>query len=115
MVPIKPVFSIQDAERLVELSREKIVVLYKHSPICSISETAIEQFEAFVEKAPADVEIFSVDVIDARTASRKIEELTGIRHESPQILVLSGGAVIWHASHRRVRTEEIAAQVAALT
>src|SRR5260370_40958592 len=31
--------------------------------------------------------------------SRKLEERTGIRHESPQLLVLRSGRVVWSASH----------------
>jgi len=31
--------------------------------------------------------------------SRKLEERTGIRHESPRLLVLRSGRVVWSASH----------------
>ena len=115
MTSIKPILTPQDAERAIDLSRSKTVVIYKHSPICSISETAIQEFEAFAGAAPGNAELFSVDVLDARPASLKIEELTGIRHESPQVLVMAEGAVVWHASHRRVRADALNAQIGALS
>ena len=114
MASIKPIFSVSDAERILDLSAKKTVVIYKHSPICSISEMAIEEFEAFAKKSPEGAELFSVDVISARPASLKIEELTGIRHESPQVLILADGKVAYHASHRRIRAGELETQVAAL-
>jgi bacillithiol system protein YtxJ len=114
MASIKPIVTIQDAERAVELSRGKTVVIYKHSPICSISEDAIVEFEAFAEAASPGQDLFSVDVLSARSASLKIEELTGVRHESPQVLVLAEGAVLWHASHRRIRSVDLQAQVGSL-
>ncbi|MCD6023402.1 MAG: bacillithiol system protein YtxJ [Fibrobacteria bacterium] len=115
MAPIRPIHSVQDAEFVLALAASRTVVIYKHSPICSISETALEEFEAFAQDAPEGTELFSVDVLEARPASRKIEEETGIRHESPQILVLANGGVIWHASHRRIRAADLGAQMASLS
>lgn len=115
MAPIRTIHSVQDAEFVLGLAASRTVVIYKHSPICSISETALEELEAFAKGASEGTELFSVDVLEARPASRKIEEATGIRHESPQVLVLVNGAVVWHASHRRIRAEELSAQVGSLT
>jgi len=104
----------EDAERAVESSKAGLVVIYKHSPICHLSEMAIVEFDAFVRSNEARVSLYQVDVLDARPASQRIESLTGVRHESPQVLVLSEGAVVWHASHRRIRAEDLTAQIAAL-
>lgn len=35
--------------------------------------------------------------------SRTIEERTGVRHESPQVLVFRAGKVVWSASHFQIR------------
>jgi len=104
----------EDAERAIESSKNGLVVIYKHSPICHLSEMAIVEFDAFVRANEAKVSLYQVDVIGARPASQRIEAVTGVRHESPQVLVLSEGAVVWHASHRRVKAEDLAAQIAAL-
>jgi bacillithiol system protein YtxJ len=104
----------EDADRAVERSKEHLVVVYKHSPTCSLSAMAIQEFDAFTRSVEAPLELYQVDVLDARPASQRIEALTGVRHESPQVLVLSEGAVVWHASHRRILAEDLAAQVNAL-
>lgn len=104
----------EDADRAIERSKSGLVVIYKHSPICSLSEAAIVEFDAFVRSNEAPVALYQVDVIGARPASQRIEAVTGVRHESPQVLVLSEGAVVWHASHRRVRADDLAAQISSL-
>jgi bacillithiol system protein YtxJ len=104
----------EDADRAVESSKTGLVVIYKHSPICHLSEMAIVEFDAFVRSNEAPVSLYQVDVIGARPASQRLEAVTGVRHESPQVLVLSEGSVVWHASHRRVRAEDLSAQIAAL-
>ena len=112
---IRPLETVQDAERVLELSRTELVVIYKHSPICSISETAIDEIAEFAGQAKDTLSLFMVDVIGARPASLKIEELTGVRHESPQLLVLVEGAAVWNTSHRRINAPDLLAQVRSLS
>jgi len=81
-------------------------VLYKHSPICGLSHRALPQVERFAEQRP-DVPIYTVNVIRRRKVSNRIAEDLGVRHESPQVIVLSAGQLQWHASHRGVTAEGI--------
>ncbi len=65
-------------------------------------------FEGFVADLP-EVEILRVDVIDRREVSRKIAEDTGVKHESPQALLLGPGQeVLWHASHATIHGRSLA-------
>ena len=41
-------------------------------------------------------------VREDRPLSLAIAERTGVAHESPQVILLSGGRPCWHASHRAV-------------
>ena len=43
----------------------------------------------------------------ARHVSDQIEASTGVPHESPQVLVIVGGKVVWSASHLTVKAEAI--------
>jgi bacillithiol system protein YtxJ len=111
---IRPLETLQDVDRALELSHHEVVVLYKHSPICSASDMAIDEIGLFAQKAKDTLAIFIVDVLESRPASLKIEALTGVRHESPQVLVMRDGAPVWHASHRRIRADELHAQIGTL-
>ena len=54
-----------------------------------------------------------ITVQRARRLSDEIEQRWQVAHESPQVLVIRGGQVVWDASHSRVKAEEVAAAVAA--
>jgi bacillithiol system protein YtxJ len=88
-------------------------LIYKHSPICDLSATAQDEVNAFIAKNNNVISIHSVDVLASRPASQKIEALSGIRHESPQILLFKEGKCIWNASHRRITVAKIQEALAA--
>jgi len=90
--------------------QDEVAVLYKHSPVCGLSSRALRQVRGFAETRPA-LPVYMVDVITRRELSRLIEERTGIRHESPQAIILRRGRPSWHASHRAVTEEALARAV----
>lgn len=99
-----------DAARAVAASESIPVFIYKHSPICHLSSTAIREFREFIAGEGGGFRFFQVDVIAARAASLEIEDLTRIRHESPQALLIWKSECVWHASHGRIRAAELKAQ-----
>jgi bacillithiol system protein YtxJ len=76
-------------------------VIYKHSPYCSLSFVAHEQVRRYVSESGA-LPVILVDVVNQRAMSDALEQATGVRHESPQLLLVRDGVVQWHASHRGV-------------
>ena len=81
------------------------VVLFKHSRTCPISSMA--QMSIGQLDAPDDPDVYRVVVQSARTLSNAIAERFGVRHESPQVLVVHNGAVVHHASHMGVSATRI--------
>lgn len=110
----RPLFTPKDVDDALETSRDRTVVVYKHSPICEISADALEEMNRFLADAPAGLDVRIVDVLAARPAAQHLEARTGIRHESPQVLVMSGGDVAWNASHRRITAAAVSKAFAAL-
>jgi bacillithiol system protein YtxJ len=47
----------------------------------------------------------------ARNVSTAIAERTGIRHESPQAIVLKDGKPVYHASHYDVTASDVESQI----
>jgi bacillithiol system protein YtxJ len=95
---------LDTAERLEELfneSHDKPVVLFKHSVTCPISLGVYQE----VSRVAADINL--VVVQSARHISTAIAEKTGIRHESPQAIILKDGVPVYHASHFDVTAEDI--------
>lgn len=87
---------IVDAEALEQAlarSNDAPVVLFKHSTTCPISSAAYRQM------SQVKVDVSLVIVQSAREVSGEIESRTGIRHESPQAIVVRNGEAVWSASH----------------
>jgi len=89
-------------DELLARSNNEPVVLFKHSTSCPISAHAHREMEKFTD---ADVNL--VIVQRARDVSRLIEQRMGVRHESPQALVLRNGGVVWNASHYDVTADAV--------
>jgi bacillithiol system protein YtxJ len=62
---------------------------------------------AYREMSDFEGEVALVEVQRARELSREIENRTGIKHESPQIIVLRNGQVVWDASHFQITREAV--------
>lgn len=80
-------------EHLLARSHDAPVVLFKHSSTCPISAAAYRQMSQVL------TEVSLVVVQRAREVSSEIAARTGIRHESPQAIVLRNGEAVWTASH----------------
>jgi bacillithiol system protein YtxJ len=52
-------------------------------------------------------EIYFLDLIQYRSLSNKIAEITGVEHQSPQVIVVSNGKVIYSESHSAINAKEI--------
>lgn len=91
----------QDLERLIERSQAGPILIFKHSTTCPISATA------YKEMSQVEADIALVVVQKSRGLSNEIETRTGVRHESPQALVLRNGAAVWTASHWNITADEV--------
>jgi len=93
--------STEQLDLLFEKSNENPVVLFKHSTTCPISAGVHQE----ISNADADINI--VVVQHARNVSDAIAQKTGIRHESPQAIILKNEKPVYHASHFDVTAEDI--------
>jgi len=99
---------------LIRRSHDTPILLFKHSATCGTSAMAFDELEGFRQAAP-EVTVVIVDVLRDRALAREIAATFGIRHESPQALLLQDGSVRWHASHYRVTADALARAVGALS
>ncbi|WP_251636623.1 bacillithiol system redox-active protein YtxJ [Sporosarcina sp. NCCP-2716] len=76
----------------------------KHSSTCPISAAGYQEFLFYETELPKYVAV----VQTARDVSQKIAEDTGVRHESPQVLLLKDGKAVWHASHYDIQRDNLA-------
>ena len=78
--------------------------VYKHSTVCPVSAAAAQ----VVESTDFDLPVFRVDVIEQRKLSNQVAKRYGVRHESPQLLKIEGGAATTVLSHQQIAPEQLA-------
>ena len=81
-------------------SHQEPVLIYKHSTLCELCTAAKGELHQLT--ASEDPVVYEVVVQTARPLSNTIERTLGIRHESPQIILLKDELPVFHASHRGV-------------
>jgi bacillithiol system protein YtxJ len=85
---------VPDTARLdAWLARADPAVLFLHDPGCPISR------RAYREMAGVGGEAALLDVRANPALADEVERRTGVRHESPQAIVLADGRAVWSASH----------------
>lgn len=92
---------------LEALLSQGTVILFKHSTACPTSWAAHLQVMKFTDAHP-DFPVNMVPVIQQRATSNKIAERTGVRHESPQIILLPDGKVVTAISHGSITLARLA-------
>ncbi len=93
--------STEELDKLFQKSNDQPVALFKHSTTCPISSGVYQE----ISRADADINLIIVQ--HARNVSNAIAEKTGIRHESPQAIVIKNGVPIYHASHYDVTAGDV--------
>lgn len=97
----------EEAEAARLLAAPGPAVLFKHSRTCPVSHAAHTQVDAF-RRAHPEIPVRTVVVQAERPLSDAVARMSGVRHESPQALVVRGGAVHWHGSHGAVTALRLA-------
>ena len=99
--------SVHDIEALIERSHTQPCLILKHSTTCPISSLAKNRLEKQWDIAAEELEPYYLDLLRHRDVSTYIAGEFGVRHESPQILVIKNGSCIYDASHLDIRVDEL--------
>ena len=104
---------IQQLEDIKVESNSQPVVIFKHSTRCSISSTALDRFERNWNKVSdkKGIKFYYLDLIAYRDISNQIVASFGVQHESPQLLLLKDGEVVYHESHYGIDFNDILEKV----
>ncbi len=95
------IHSDKELDELFQKSNEQSVIFFKHSLACPISAGVHR------EVSGVDADIYLIVMQQSRGVSNALAEKTGIRHESPQAIVIKDGKPVYHASHYDIEAEDI--------
>jgi bacillithiol system protein YtxJ len=99
---LNAVDAIDELDRLLAASESRPLLLFKHSHTCGVSAEALDELVAHLNRGPAGVDYALVTVQTHRDVSNAVASRLGVRHETPQALLVHNGRVVWSASHFRV-------------
>jgi len=99
---------VRDADELERAFGEPWALVFKHSTRCPVSSAAWREVAAFRREHP-DAPVYVVHVVEQRALSNAFAARTGVRHESPQAVLLEAGRAAWHGSHEGVTAEALEA------
>ncbi len=101
---------LRSIDEVRDILLQPVAVIFKHSTRCPISTAAHSQMQSFLESNP-QAPVGLVNVIEDREISTEIARITSVRHESPQVLILKDGVVVWHASHYGITADAVAREL----
>lgn len=104
---------IAEVDDLVQQSETVPCLILKHSTRCSISSFAKNRLEQAWDFPLESVQPFFLDLIAHRDISNYVAEHFAVEHESPQVLLVHRGEVIYHTSHLAITIEGIQEQLLA--
>ena len=95
-------------EEIKRLSTTTPQLIFKHSTRCSISGMAKSRLER--SPMPQGIDFYYLDLLRYRNISNKLESDFMVNHESPQVLLIRNGEVVYDESHSGISLQEIEEQ-----
>ncbi len=102
-----PLLNEEQLEEIKTNSLHTPQVIFKHSSRCSLSSMARNRLDR--DEFPTGVDFYFLDIINHRNISNKIAHDFKIRHESPQVLIITEGKCVYDESHSGIDMEDIKA------
>lgn len=92
---------VEQLNALKEVSFNKPQLVFKHSTRCIISKMALKNFESDYDLEEL-IDVYYLDLITYRNISNEIAKIFNVEHQSPQILLIKDGVVVYNESHEGI-------------
>lgn len=100
--------SIEQLSEIDEISKTQPVLIFKHSTRCSVSAASLNRLERKWDSQKAgSLVMYFLDLLAYREISNELVRKYGVKHESPQVLMIKEGECIYHNSHFGISFEEL--------
>jgi monothiol bacilliredoxin len=98
---------LQQLHDIMERSKIKTQVVFKHSTRCGTSRMVLNRFIDTYELTENDLDLYFLDLVSYREVSNEVGYKFQVMHESPQLLIIKNGVVVAHGSHGGVISIEL--------
>lgn len=96
----------EELEKLFE-SNSGLHLIYKHSNACMTCIFTKKRVEELMNNDEKLDSFQFIEVRMSRDLSNFVSDQSGIKHESPQVVLLQDGEVKWHASQSAIEVDAI--------
>jgi bacillithiol system protein YtxJ len=107
------IINLNSLEQWEDLKKDiKELLIFKYSPVCPISSVVDGDLESWVAALPEESKLICarLNVIESKEVSLKVAADLNIKHQSPQLIWLTGGLhVKWHGSHYDITKSKLTA------
>lgn len=107
--------TIAQIDDIIEESKSKPILIFKHSFSCGTSAMVLDRLN---RKWKTDemslLKTYFLDLLSNRDVSNHIATTFGVRHQSPQVLIIYGGDCIYDNSHMGISYPEIKSIISGL-
>jgi bacillithiol system protein YtxJ len=108
MKDLTPLVDLPALNAAISESSERPVLLFKHSRYCGVSCEALDELHAHIQaRTNQSVTYKMITVQTHRPISDEVTQRFGLRHETPQAILLRDGKVVWNASHFRITATQL--------
>ena len=104
---LTPLTDIPSLDAAIAESRERPVLLFKHSRHCGVSCEALDELRSHIDGAAVGIAYKMITVQTHRPLSDAVVQRLGLRHETPQAILLRHGEIVWNASHFRITAPQL--------
>ena len=98
--------TVEELKDAISNTEDTSGLFFKHSTRCNISAMALNGFESQWEE-DEKCNLYFIDLIAHRDVSNTLSELTGVEHQSPQVILVKNNEAIYTASHNGITAREI--------
>lgn len=100
--------NIAQLQEIKVQSRDKPVLIFKHSTRCSISSMAWDRMKRNWKSEDSDKATpYYLDLISFREVSNEVAKAFDVYHESPQVILIKEGLAVYDNSHMGINYKDI--------
>ncbi|SNS79034.1 bacillithiol system protein YtxJ [Ekhidna lutea] len=103
----KSLDTIEEFDRLVETSRDKPALIFKHRPSSPESTHALQTLEADWSISPENLDLYMVDVMKDKDVAEAVTDMAGVINEYPQVLLFADGVTMYDESREMISVKKI--------
>ncbi len=103
----KSLSTIEEFNRLVERSKEKPALVFKHRPSAPESMQAMETLERDWTISPENLDLYIIDVMKDKEVAEAVTDMAGVMNEYPQVLLFADGVTMYDESREMISVKKI--------